>query len=45
MRNAAIVVERCYGHLKDLRRVATRHDKLARHFFSTVGDAVVLFWL
>ena len=40
------VIERCYGRLKDFRRVATRYDKLARNFFSTVClAAVVLFWL
>jgi len=40
------VIERCYCRLKDFRRVATRYDKLARNFFSTVClAAVVLFWL
>jgi transposase len=40
------VIHRCYGRLKDLRRVAMRYDKLARNFFSTVClAAVVLFWL
>ena len=40
------VIERCYGRLKDFRRVAMRYDKLARNFFSTVClAAVVLFWL
>jgi transposase len=39
-------IERCYGRLKDFRRVAMRYDKLARNFFSTVRlAAVVLFWL
>ena len=40
------VIERCYCRLKDFRRVATRYDKLARNYFSTVCiAAVVLFWL
>ena len=40
------VIERCYCRLKDFRRVATRYDKLARNFFSTVClAAAVLFWL
>jgi transposase len=38
--------ERCYGRLKDFRRVAMRYDKLARNFFSPVRlAAIVLFWL
>jgi transposase len=40
------VIERCYCRLKDFRRVATRYDKLARNYFSTLClAAVVLFWL
>ncbi|MEY9882604.1 transposase [Bradyrhizobium sp. USDA 328] len=27
------VIERCFGRLKDFRRIATRYDKLARNFF------------
>jgi transposase len=27
------VIERCFGRLKDFRRLATRYDKLAQNFF------------
>jgi transposase len=27
------VIERCFGRLKDFRRIATRYDKLAQNFF------------
>jgi transposase len=30
------VIERCYCRRKDFRRIATRHDRLARNFFSGV---------
>ncbi len=34
-----------FCHLKDLRRVATRYDKLARNYASAVALAVVIaFW-
>ena len=40
------VIERCYCRLKDFRRVATRYDKLARNYFSTLCFvATVVFWL
>ena len=40
------VIERCYCHLKDFRRIATRYDKLARNYFSTLCFvATVVFWL
>ena len=35
------IVERAFSHLKDWRRVATRHDKLARNFGSTVILAAI----
>ncbi len=38
------VVERCFSHLKDWRRVATRYDKLTRTFNATVCLAVILIW-
>jgi transposase len=38
------IIERAFSHLKDWRRVATRYDKLARNFRSTVIIAVVLLW-
>ena len=40
------VIERCYCKLKDFRRVATRYDKLARNYFSTVClVAALVFWM
>ena len=40
------VIERCYCRLKDFRRVATRYDKLARNFFSTVClVAALVYWM
>ena len=40
------VIERCYCRLKDLRRIATRCDKLARIFFSSAClVAAVAYWL
>ena len=40
------VIERCYCRLKDFRRIATRYDKLARNFFSSVCIvAAVVYWL
>jgi len=30
------VIERCFGRLKDFRRIATRYDKLAQNFLSTL---------
>ena len=38
------VIERAFSHLKDWRRVATRYDKLARNFRSTVLLAALLIW-
>ncbi len=37
------VIERCYCRLKDFRRIATRYDKLARNFFSSV--CLVVYWM
>jgi transposase len=40
------VIERCYGRLKDFRRIATRYDKLARNFFSSVClVAALVYWM
>ena len=40
------VVERCFGRLKDFRRIATRYDKLAANFFSAICFvAIVAYWL
>jgi transposase len=40
------VIERCFGRLKDFRRIATRYDKLAANFFSAVClVAIVIYWL
>jgi len=38
------VVERCFSHLKDWRRVATRYDKPARNFAASVALAAILIW-
>jgi transposase len=38
------VIERAFSHLKDWRRVATRYDKLARNFRSTILLAAILIW-
>ncbi len=35
------VVERCIGHLKDYRRVATRHEKLALNYLAVAQVAVI----
>jgi transposase len=40
------VIERCFGTLKDFRRIATRYDKLAGNFFSALClVAIVAYWL
>jgi transposase len=39
-------IERCYCRLKDFRRIATRYDKLARNFFSSVClVAALVYWM
>ena len=38
------VIERAFCRLKDWRRVATRYDKLARNFASTVVLAAIFPW-
>jgi transposase len=38
--------ERCFGRLKDFRRIATRYDKLAGNFLSALClVAFVAYWL
>jgi transposase len=40
------VVERCFCRLKDFRRIATRYDKLAQNFFSTLCFVATLaYWI
>jgi transposase len=40
------LVENAFCRIKDFRRVATRYDKLARNFLSTVALATTLaFWI
>ncbi len=40
------VIERCFGRLKDFRRIATRYDKLAEIYFSALCFiAAVVYWL
>jgi transposase len=39
-------VERMFGRLKDWRRIATRYDRCAHTFMSTICiAATVIFWL
>ncbi len=39
------MVEAVFCRLKDFRRVATRYDKLARNFLSTLAIAtIVAYW-
>jgi transposase len=40
------VIERCFGRLKDFRRIATRYDKLAGNYFAALClVATVAYWL
>ncbi len=40
------LIENAFCRLKDFRRVATRYDKLARNFLSTVALATLLaYWI
>jgi transposase len=40
------VIERCFCRLKDLKRIATRYDKLARNFLAAVQlAAIVAYWI
>ena len=38
------LIERAFCRLKDWRRIATRYDKLAINFASTVAIAAVILW-
>jgi transposase len=38
------LIERAFCRLKDWRRVATRYDKLAQNFHSTVALAAIITW-
>lgn len=38
------VIERAFCRLKDWRRIATRYDKLARNFASTLAIAAIILW-
>jgi transposase len=39
-------IERMFGRLEDFRRIATRHDRLARNFHAAVCiAAVICYWL
>lgn len=38
-------VERCINRLKQLRRVATRYEKLAVNYLAMVTIAAILLWL
>lgn len=40
------VVERCFGRLKDWRRIATRYDKFAQNFLSALCFVAILaYWI
>jgi transposase len=38
------LIERTWWRIKDFRRIATRYDKLARNFASSVALAAVIIW-
>jgi transposase len=38
------LVERTWCRIRDFRRIATRYDKLARNFASSVALAAVIIW-
>ena len=39
-------IERMFGRLKDVRRIATRYDRLARNFLVAVSlAAIICYWL
>lgn len=38
------LIERCFNRLKHWRRLATRFDKLARNYLSTVAIAATRMW-
>ena len=38
------LIERAFCRLKDWRRIATRHDKLAINFESAVALAAIIIW-
>ena len=39
------LIERFFSRIKQFRRIATRHDKLAQSFLSFVHLACTIFWL
>ncbi|WP_285563551.1 transposase, partial [Actinomadura rubrobrunea] len=39
------VIERCFNRLKRFRGIATRYDKLARHYHATVTITSLMLWL
>lgn len=41
---ARTLVERMFGRIKDVRRIATRYDKLARNFASSIALVAVILW-
>ena len=38
------LIERAFCRLKDWRRIATRYDKLAANFASTIAIAAIVIW-
>ncbi len=39
------LIECCFSKLKQFRRVATRHEKTARHYLAVVTLAATILWL
>lgn len=39
------IVERAFGHLKELRRIATRYEKLASRYLTMVRLGIIRMWL
>lgn len=39
------LVERCFNKLKHFRRIATRFDRLDRHFMAALHLAATMIWL
>ena len=39
------LIERCVGRLKELRRIATRYEKLGLHFLGMLHLGMIVLWL
>jgi len=38
-------IERCFNKLKHFRRLATRYDRLAKHFLAFIHIAAAMIWM